>query len=168
MTWALLSAPEITEGLQSVCVCMRACVHAGVERWPGIYFAQQFSPCMRWGVVHLLNSFSCLALTWSARKVIQAAWGNGEGWGEEPKGGKGLGGVGKEGRAFKETEVGWEKSTTFSWVSSVASQLFIAPGSAIPPSGRGVLSDIYLFTQFRVCVMWQVVLGVAGFIRGTV
>ena len=29
------------------------------------------------------------------------------------------------------------------------------------------VSDIYLFTQFRVCVMWQVVLGVAGLIRET-
>lgn len=28
-------------------------------------------------------------------------------------------------------------------------------------------SSLYLFTQFRVCVMWQVVLGVAGFIRET-
>lgn len=63
----------------SVCVCVRVCAHA-VERWPGIYFTQQFSPCMRWGVVHLLDSFFCLALTWTVHKVIRAAWDWGELW----------------------------------------------------------------------------------------
>lgn len=135
------------------CVCTHICALAGTEQRLRIYFTQQFSPRLRWGVVHLLDSFSSPVPTQSCHKVIQAPQNSGRAGGEAPKGPRW---GGKEDRAA--TSAGrqsWGEENPWHYCGFLASLLFVAPGSPIPLLGSKVEIFLHmcvqqLFIQFCV------------------